>query len=275
ALALHVPVVLVLKTVVLIALALAFGVARPAAIRTGFYMSQVGEFAFVLLGAAAVTGLVSSEGNTLAMLLVAISMILTPLMMKAGDRLASRYGAEERAPEAAASELDHHVVIVGFEQVGQLICLMLEKAKIPYIAFDKDIDPVRKGKWWGKNVQFGDIYNPVVQEAAALGKADAVYLSSRDSERATGLAVTLHQLYPTLDVFVRAHSLREQGELIDKGIQYAGTDYIESTLVRGSELLKQLGVSPGEVVEVVESFRSDHYALVQAASAEAGAQPKG
>ena len=60
ALLIHVPVVLAIKAVVLIGLVLAFGSSRPAAIRTGFYLSQVGEFAFVLLGAAAVAGLLSA-----------------------------------------------------------------------------------------------------------------------------------------------------------------------------------------------------------------------
>ncbi len=64
----HVPVVLFINTVVLIALCLAFGIGRSAAIRTGFYLSQVGGFAFVLLGAAAVAGLLGSQGHTLAML---------------------------------------------------------------------------------------------------------------------------------------------------------------------------------------------------------------
>ena len=48
----------------------------------------VGIFiAFVLLGAAAVAGLLSAGGHTLAMLVVAVSMIATPLLVKAGDRL--------------------------------------------------------------------------------------------------------------------------------------------------------------------------------------------
>ena len=62
ALLVHVPVVLAVKGAVLIGLVLALGIAPSGAIRTGFYLSQVGEFAFVLLGAAAVAGLLSAGG---------------------------------------------------------------------------------------------------------------------------------------------------------------------------------------------------------------------
>ena len=265
----HVPVVLFLKVAVLIALALAFGIGRSAAIRTGFYLSQAGEFAFVLLGAAAAAGLESAEGHTLAMLVVAVSMILTPLMMKAGDQLAGRLRAVPASAKAApAADLERHVVVIGFDEVGQLICLMLDKAKVPYVAFDRDIDYVRQGKQAGRNVHFGNMYSSVTQQAAGLGKATAAYVTSMDLDHAKALAVTLHRLYPRLNVYVRVRRIRDQDELVAMGIKNAGTGYIESTLVRGSMLLKDLGVTESDVVELVSAFQENNYALIRAAFAE-------
>lgn len=265
----HVPVVLFLKVAVLIALALAFGIGRSAAIRTGFYLSQAGEFAFVLLGAAAAAGLESAEGHTLAMLVVAVSMILTPLMMKAGDQLAGRLRAVPASAKAApAADLERHVVVIGFDEVGQLICLMLDKAKVPYVAFDRDIDYVRQGKQAGRNVHFGNMYSSVTQQAAGLGKATAAYVTSMDLDHAKALAVTLHRLYPRLNVYVRVRRIRDQDELVAMGIKNAGTGYIESTLVRGSMLLKDLGVTESDVAELVSAFQENNYALIRAAFAE-------
>jgi glutathione-regulated potassium-efflux system protein KefB len=265
----HVPVVLVLKCAVLIGLVLAFGIARSAAIRTGFYLSQVGEFAFVLLGAAAVAGLLSAEGHTLAMLVVAVSMIATPLMVKAGDQLASRHQA---LPATAAADpaagLNRHVVVIGYDEVGQLIDLMLEKANIPRVAFDRDISVVRQSERSGRNVHFGDMYSATTQEAAGLGKAAAAYVTSRDMDHAKALAITLHHLYPHLDIYVRVRTLGEQDELVAKGIKQAGTGYIESTLVRGSMLLKDLGVSEDDVSELVKELQHNDYALIRPGYAE-------
>ena len=261
----HVPVVLFLKVAMLTALVLAFGISRSAAVRTGFYLSQVGEFAFVLFGAAAAAGLLSAEGHTLALLVVAVSMILTPLMVKVGDRLAGRL--RDVPPETGATpaaDLERHVVVIGYDEVGQLICMLLNKAKIPHVAFDRDIDLVRQGKQSGYDVHFGDMYSTVTQQAAGLGKASAAFVSTRDSERAEGLALTLHRLYPSLNVYVRVRSLGEQDKLVSKGIKKAATGYIESTLIRGALLLKDLGVSEVDVNELVKTFRNDNYALVRA-----------
>ncbi len=266
ALLVHVPVVLVLKAVVLVALVLAFGIGRAAAIRTGFYLSQVGEFAFVLLGAASVAGLLGGGAHTLAMLVVAVSMIATPLMVKAGAAVADRLGvAHRRADTELSADLDRHVVIIGYDEVGRLINLMLERANIPHVAVERDLAIVERARRAGRQVYFGDLYSSTAQEAAGLGKAAAVFVTSRDSDAAKALAVTLHRLYPNLDVYVRVRTLGDQEELVAKGIKHAGTGYIESTLTLGGGLLKDLGVAETDVSELVGALREDGYAPIRAA----------
>ncbi len=196
-------------------------------------------------------------------------MILTPLMVKVGDQLASRIKAVPEASETApAADLERHVVVVGFDEVGQLISLMLTKANIPYVAFDRDISLVRLGKQAGAPVYFGDMYSPVAQQAAGLDKAAAVYVSTRVIEDAKALAVTLHRLYPLLDVYVRVRSLRDQDELVAKGIKHALTGYIESTLATGIKLLEGVGVSEADIGELVKDFQKDNYALIRAVYAK-------
>ncbi len=264
----HVPVILALKVGVLISLILAFGIGRKAAIRSGFYMSQFGEFAFVLFGAAAVTGILSPHQLTLGMLAVAISMILTPLMVKIGGVLADRVGTVA-VPEDAepATDMDRHVVVIGYQEGEQLICLMLERANIPYVAYDDEVSHVQEGKQSGRNVHFGDMENPVTQKAAGLGRAGAAYVTLKDAAQAKSVAVTLRNLYPQLAVFVPVRSLTEQDELASKGIK-AGISYIESTLLRGSTLLKGMGMPEADVQEIVNDFQRDNYTLIRSAFAE-------
>jgi len=261
----QVPVVLFINTAVLILLALAFGIGRSAAIRTAFYLSQVGEFAFVLLGAATVAGLLSAENHTLALLVVSVSMILTPLMVRTGDLLASRLQAVPMSTEAApAADLDRHVVVIGYDEVGQLICMMLDKAEIPYVAFTRDFNSFRQNKQAGHNVHFGDMYSSATQKAAGLGRAAAVFVTSEDTAVVKALAVILHSLYPLLNIYVRVRTLGDQNELVARGIKHASTGYIESTLIRGSMLLKDVGVSEDDVSELADAFRHDNYALIRA-----------
>ena len=269
ALLVHVPVVLAIKAAVLIGLVLAFGLGLATAIRTGFYLSQVGEFAFVLLGAAAAAGLVGGDGHTLALLVVAISMVLTPLLVKAGAWLAGRRQALPAGDDASEPpDLQRHVVIIGYDEVGQLLDLMLQQANVPHFAVERDIAIVRRAKAAGRAVHFGDMASPTVQRTANLGKAAAVYLTSQDTEHAKALAFTLRSLYPLLPIYVRVRTLADQVELSAMGIKHAGTGYIESTLVRGGMLLKDLGQSEEVVDDLVRGFQRDGYAFIRNAYAE-------
>jgi voltage-gated potassium channel Kch len=173
---------------------------------------------------------------------------------------------------APAADLERHVVVIGHDEVGQLICRMLDQAKVPYVAFDRDIDLVRQGKQSGRNVHFGNMYSTVTQQAAGLGKASAAFVAIWESESAEGLALTLHRLYPSLNAYVRVRTLRDQDRLVSKGIKKACTSYIESTLVRGAMLLKDLGVPEADVNDLVKTFQKDNYALVRAENAENVAQ---
>jgi len=93
-------------------------------------------------------------------------------------------------------------------------------------------------------------------------------VTSHDSQEAKALAVTLHRLYPHLDVYVRVRTLGDQDELVAKGIKHAGTGYIESTLTLGGGLLKDLGVAETDVSELVGALREDGYAPIRAAYAQ-------
>jgi glutathione-regulated potassium-efflux system protein KefB len=86
-------------------------------------------------------------------------------------------------------------------------------------------------------------------------------------DHARALAITLHRLYPNLNVYVRVRTLEDQDALVAKGIKHAGTGYIESTLVRGGMLLKDLGVSEEAVGELVNKLHQNDYALIRASDA--------
>jgi glutathione-regulated potassium-efflux system protein KefB len=264
-----VAVVLAIKTVVLLVLCRAFGNDWQTSIRTAFALSQVGEFAFVLFTASAAAGLLSSKGVTLGFLVIAVSMILTPILFQVGERIASRFRrAPELAPSQPAETMDRHLVIVGLDEVGKIIALMAKQSELPYIAFDREYSKVGSGKQAGWNVHFGDITSSLVQEAAGLARAKAVFVSATDEDRVRAIAISLHQRYPNLDIYARVSTVREEAYLRSKGIQHAATVYIESTLVRGYQLLKDLGVPEDQAETLVENLRGNEYALIKSAVAQ-------
>jgi hypothetical protein len=70
----------------------------------------------------------------------------------------------------------------------------------------------------------------------------------------------------------RVRTLGDQNKLVAKGIKHASTGYIKSTLIRGSMLLKDVGMSEDDVSELAEAFRHDNYALIRATYAKPAKQ---
>ncbi len=255
--------VMLIKIVVLLALCLAFSSGLATSIRTAFSLSQVGEFAFVLFSVSAAAGLASPRAVTIGFLTIAGSMILTPLVIRLGDRLAARYDkGHEFTPGSYAEDMSRHLVIIGLDDIGHLIALMAERAAVPYIAFDYEYQTVMHGKRAGRKVYFGDIHSRVVQEAAGLARATAVFISSTDMESLKSIALTLRQNYPDLDIYARVDSIQDQQELRALGIKHAATSFIESTLSRGASLLREMGVAEDAVDSLVKSLREDEYAPI-------------
>ena len=79
--------ILVMKSTVVLGLALVLGVTRADAIRLSLALAQCGEFGFVLFSAAQVGGLMTAERVGLASVLITISMLATPFLVRLGDRL--------------------------------------------------------------------------------------------------------------------------------------------------------------------------------------------
>jgi voltage-gated potassium channel Kch len=159
--------------------------------------------------------------------------------------------------------MENHVVVIGYDEIGQLICLMLEKANIPFVACDHDIEQVRVGMQLGHKVIFGDMYSPSTQKAVNLYGAKASYIGMRDAAAAKALAITLHRFHPQLNIYLRVTSLQDQDEMVNRGIKHATTSYIESTLLKGGQLLMDVGVSKVDVSELTSSIRQDNYAMLR------------
>ncbi|MDJ0852345.1 MAG: monovalent cation:proton antiporter-2 (CPA2) family protein [Myxococcota bacterium] len=260
-----VSVFLVVKVVALSILCLFFGVGRAAAIRTGFILCQCGEFGFVLFGAAFAGGLLTEGEFGLALMLVTVTMIVTPLMARAGDALAERFGTEPGGgPAKAPGEgLERHVVMAGYGRGGSIIGLMLENGGIPFIAYDIDLDRVHLGRARGHDVHFGDMTNPNVLNGAGLSGATAVIVTLEDAHRAEQVISNVRVLYPSVAIYARARDFEAGKALLERGVSHAVPETVEASIRLGAEVLRKSGVADGDLDALLEEVRRDDYALLQ------------
>jgi Kef-type K+ transport system membrane component KefB/voltage-gated potassium channel Kch len=234
---------LVLKAGVLLALAAAFGLDRPARWLLALALPQVGEFGFVLLSFAERSRVFGAEIASPLVASVAISMLLTPLLFVALERwvLPAVTGAE---PEREADELpasDAHVVIAGHGRFGQIVGRILRANRIPTTVLDLDPEIVDALGRIGIKVHYGDASRLELLHAAGCERARLFVLAIDDPSQAVEIARVVRQHFPQLPIVARARDRVHYRELRHAGVSEVHRELFAASWEAGIAALRALG----------------------------------
>jgi glutathione-regulated potassium-efflux system ancillary protein KefC/glutathione-regulated potassium-efflux system protein KefB len=213
-----------------------------------------GEFAFVLLAVAARGRLVDASTVDLAVLVVALSMAVTPLVMTLAGRMAPRAPAEHR-PFDAIEPADPQVVIAGFGRYGQIVGRILRARRIPFTALEASPAQVDFVRRFGNRLYYGDATRPELLEAARVGQARVFVIAVDDVEASVRIAETVRRRYPQVRVLARARNRAHAFRLMELGVQHVMRETLLSSLETSQHVLEALGLGVAEARSTVRTFR--------------------
>jgi len=253
---------LALKVVVIFPLTRVFGYSPFQSLSTALYLSQAGEFGFVLFGQAFNNHLLSeNQYNTLTLAIV-VSMITTPIMFSLARRL-PRYMRPEAVPEALLASLaqsrDGDVLIAGFGRFGQQVAKVLAHAGRSFVAVDTNVGRVMKGHDQGMAVYYGDASRADVLRHLGADKASLVVITLNDTLAAQKAVQAIHNFCPDVPVVARAHSAEDSLWLHEAGVAIAVPEALESSLQLAATALRKLGLEDKQVDSLVSAFRERDY----------------
>jgi monovalent cation:proton antiporter-2 (CPA2) family protein len=260
---------MVVKAVILLPLLRAGGLALPDALKGAALLGQGGEFAFVLFSYAVGHNVMGAEVMQLLILVVSLSMALTPLAMLLGSRAAGMVAARGEAPAETPPKppagKEGHVIVCGFGRVGQTVARLLENQDRPYIAFDRDLDRVMQGRAAGMNVYFGDASRAEVLHAAHAADACLAVITTDDSAATARAVAQIHHHYPSLPIHARARDLSQSKVLRRSGATATVPETLESSLQLGASVLTATGISPEATASLLEEWRAEDYRILREA----------
>ncbi|MBT5240643.1 MAG: potassium transporter KefB [Rhodospirillaceae bacterium] len=197
-----------LKAVTMFLIARLSGLSTVESAETGVYLSQGGEFAFVLLAAGASSGLVEGPIEQVIAVAVALSMLLTPLFARATAFIIARWelatAVDVDAVGEEIGELKDHIIIIGVGRVGREVAVRLEDAGRAYVSLDLDPHAIAVARQQGISVYFGDATRPEVLDAVGLNRALALVIAIDDPHRAVQMMNLVKYILPDLKVYARA-----------------------------------------------------------------------
>ena len=226
-------------------------------------LSQVGEFAFVVLAAGKGSGVLPATTADLLTLVAALSMVTTPLLLVALDRHA-RPESSDRAPDARPEE-PATVLLAGFGRYGQTVARVLLAAGIKPTVIDHDADTVDMARRFGFKVYFGDATQPDLLHAAGVAQARAVVVAMDDAAQVNRLVHTLHGIHPGLPVVARARDALHAMELADAQAHHVEREVFEGSLRSARATLELLGFDRFHARQMADNFRRHSNRFLHAA----------
>ena len=261
---------LLIKTFLLWALCRLMGVSSGNAVRISLLLSQSGEFGFVLFGLAAATGVMSADLFQILTVIVALTMVTTPLMAALGERIDRRLASKPDAHDVSAADAvarQGHVILAGFGRVGRRLATLLDACQVPYLALDTEVDRVAEGRAQGYSVFYGDATRIDVLKAAGAERASALVSALDQAKAVERLVQIMRQHYPGTPIYARARDRGHCEQLRRAGVNTAISETLEASLQLGRVVLDANGVPADEVRRQLRAFRREYYAQCGAAGA--------
>lgn len=262
--------VMVGKFCIVAPLARLFGYTLPAAVVVGLGLSQIGEFSFVLASEGQALGLVSRQIYLLIVSTTAVTLLLTPFLLRGAPRLFSglhgipflaRWLESGERPRALAPDAPQqgHVVVCGYGQVGQDIVRILEARRHPLLVIDQSERVIQHLRSRGIPYLYGNAASPLVLEKACLPQARALVIALPDRMSIRLCLKRALELAPQLDVVVRATDKEDIEQLYQLGAREVVHPEFEASLGLCSHVLLELGEPPDIIQQEILAIRSSHY----------------
>jgi monovalent cation:proton antiporter-2 (CPA2) family protein len=245
--------IVAIKMLVLYPVAQTFGFCgRSDAVLIAIALSQVGEFAFVLFGAAG--RILPRETLDVLNASVAASMLSTPFLLMLYERvLAPRFArGEERAPDRI--EEQNPVIIAGFGRFGQVVQRVLAGMKIRATVLDLDPNQIELVRRFGNKAYYGDATRRDLLEAAGARKAKLLVVAVDNAESAMRIVRLSRRHFHHLKLIVRARSRSDAFEYHELGVT-AVRETFGAALDAAEASLRALDFGPIAARRVVARFR--------------------
>ena len=245
--------VMALKAAVLYALArIARLQARDGVLFT-LSLAQAGEFGFVLVSFAAAQYILPPDLAKITLLVVALTMLVTPLLFLLYERIA-RQLAEEEAPEADRIEDQQSILIAGVGRFGQVVNRLVTLSGFETTVLDADLKTIQLMRKFGFKGYYGDPTRPDLLAAAGLAKARVLVVALDDKASITRLVAYARRQRPDLVIIARARDRHHVFELYNAGADKIVREMFDASLRAGRYVLESVGLTEFEASQTESMF---------------------
>lgn len=250
---------MLIKSIVLFALGRGWGLDAGQNLLFSVSLSQVGEFAFVLISFSMHQGILSKTISDAMMAIVATSMAFTPVALLFNEkvlqpRIMLRAGKKEMERDADEFDEKNEVIIAGFGHFGTAVGRFLRAYDIEATILDVDYRRVELLRKIGFKVYYGDASRYDVLKSAGAEHAKIIIISLEPPEKRLEMIETIKKHFPNLRMFVRAEDRYDAYNLMNAGMLHVYRETIDTSLRMSVDVMKVMGYPEEPVTRAARKF---------------------
>ena len=238
-----------LKVVTLIPVALLQKRTLLTSTQLGLWLSQAGEFGFVLFGLAYSSQIFDQSTYQILMVAIGVSFVITPLMISASDKL----GKQADCSQPDSYDSDGKVLILGFGPEGKNIARLLHAAGIEYLGIDDDLMRISTAKSQGFNVAMGTPEKSSLYTSIHAGDAKAVIFALDSDQHLAKYIERLNKRFPHLVVFANVVEEKYKTSLAQSNATAAVFDKHQNGLDMGQTVLQYFGKPKDQINTILNA----------------------
>ncbi len=246
--------VIFVKGLILYILGRAFGLRGRDQWLFSLGLAQAGEFGFVLVSFSVSNGVIPRDVAETLLLVIALSMLITPLLFMLHDFLSSRISDTTEEQQEDAIDEKGPVIIAGVGRFGQIVNRLVQGAGFNTVVLDHDMETIAVMRQFGYKGFLGDPTRPDILRAAGINEAWVLVVALDDPEAAIKLVTYARKIRPGLHIVARAHDRTHVYRLYQAGADDIVREMFDSSLRAGRYVLENMGLSEFEASEAEKIF---------------------
>ncbi|WP_299923866.1 cation:proton antiporter [uncultured Pelagimonas sp.] len=217
-------------------------------------LAQAGEFGFVLISYARQQKVLADALSDRLLLVVAISMLITPLLFLIFEWVSKKVEVPRETVEADTIDTDGPVIIAGIGRFGQIVNRLVQNSGFRTVVLDHDMQTIQLMRRFGYKGFFGDPTRPELLHAAGIENAQVLVAALDDPKATVKLVSYARRLRPDLHIVARAHDRTHVFALYQAGANDIVREMFDSSLRAGRYVLENVGMSEYEAAIAEETF---------------------
>lgn len=218
-------------------------------------LAQAGEFGFVLVGFSLQRNVMPESLGQEIYLIIALSMLMTPLFFIAYDYLSKKVHADDPpSAESDAIEQQGPIIIAGIGRFGQVVNRMVQMSGYRTTVLDHDLATIRLMRQFGFKAFLGDPARPELLRAAGLMEAQVLVVAMDDKAASTQIVRYARKVRPDLHIVARAYDRVHVFELYQAGADDIVREMFDSSLRAARYVLENMGLSEFEAAELEKLY---------------------